>query len=227
MNTSIKVARYHLAQPLSYVGGPWVILALNLAVALVIFGMIPPRNGHTGALLSIYVVFLALGVLSMVRSLPFALALGMSRRSYYLGTVLQAVALAAVDGLALALLQWAERATDGWGEGLHFFRVVWILAGPWSLTWLTSFVGLVLFYVYGMWFGLVFRRWDLAGLLAFIAAQAVALMVGLLVATRLDAWPGIGRFFAGLTALGLTGALAALAAVLLAGGYATIRRVSV
>jgi hypothetical protein len=49
------------------------------------------------------------GLLSVFRSLPFGLALGIGRRSYYAGTALLAVALAAVYGLALAVLQVIER----------------------------------------------------------------------------------------------------------------------
>lgn len=85
----------------------------------------------------------------------------MSRRAYYAGTALPAVALAAVYGLALAVLQAIEQATGGWGANLYFFRVSYILTGPWYLTWLTSFVPLTLMFVYGMWFGLVYRRWNL------------------------------------------------------------------
>jgi hypothetical protein len=75
-----------------------------------------------------------------------------------------------VIGLAArAELQAVERATGGWGLSLHFFRVPWIMDGPWYQTWLTSFVLLVLFFLYGMWYGLVFRRWSMPGLVAFIA----------------------------------------------------------
>jgi len=89
-------------------------------------------------------------MLSIGRSLPFAFALGVGRCSYYAGTVLLAVSLAAVYGLVLVVLQVIERATDGWGVGLHFFRVAYIRAGPWYLTWLTSFILLALMFVYGM-----------------------------------------------------------------------------
>jgi hypothetical protein len=44
------------------------------------------------------------------------------------------------------------------------------LTAPWYLTWLTSFVLLVLLFVYGMWFGLVCRPWNLTGLTVFNAA---------------------------------------------------------
>lgn len=167
------------------------------------------------------------GALSIFQSLPFALALGVSRRSYYAGTVLLALTLAAVYGLALAMLQITERATGGWTMGLHFFRVPYILPGPWYLTWLTSFTGLALMFIYGMWFGLVYRRWNLIGLLSFAAVQASVVVAGIIAADRAAAWPAIGRFFTTLSTAGLTGLLAALTVVLLAGGYATIRRVTV
>ena len=50
--------------------------------------------------------------------------------------------------------------------------------GPWYATWLTSFVGLSALFVYGMWYGIVNRRWGTLGLLAFVAVQVlVALAV--------------------------------------------------
>ena len=49
--------------------------------------------------------------------------------------------------------------------------------GPWYQTWLTSFVLLVLFFRYGMWYGLVYLRWSLPGLIAFIAAQVLVALV--------------------------------------------------
>jgi hypothetical protein len=80
---------------------------------------------------------------------------------------------------------------------------------------------------WGMWFGIVYRRWNLTGLLSFIASQALALTAVLLIIGEAHDWHGVAHFFTTLTIAGLTGLLAALAAVLLAGGYATIRRVTV
>jgi hypothetical protein len=230
MTTWIKVARFHLADRLSYTALPWGVLAINLAIYLAIAAgankggsvQIPSAN-----LAAIYLFFFIAGILSIGRSLPFAFALGVGRRSYYAGTALLAVSLAAVYGLALAVLHVIEQATGGWGVGLHFFRVAYILSGPWYLTWLTSFVGLALMFIYGMWFGLVYRRWDLLGLLATIAALGIVLAAGVVITSHAHAWPAIGHFFTTLSAAGLTGLLAALAVVLLAAGYATMRRVTV
>jgi hypothetical protein len=229
MSTLLKVARYHLVNRLQYIGMPWGDLGFAFAVTLIVFWLIaPPASGsHTGALATIYIVFFVLGIMSVARSLPFGLALGVSRRSYYLGTVLLATAMAVVYGLALTLLQLLERATGGWGVHLKFFRVAYLLSGPWYLTWLTSFVGLALLFIYGMWFGLVWRRWGLIGLMSFIAAQVVVLLAGALAVTWAHVWTGVGHFFTVLSAAGLTGVLAALAAVLVLGGLATMRRVTV
>jgi hypothetical protein len=35
-------------------------------------------------------------------------------------------------------------------------------------------------FVYGMWFGLVYRRWNLIGLLVFVAAQATVAVAGVI-----------------------------------------------
>ncbi|MGA3219018.1 MAG: hypothetical protein ABSE77_08075 [Acidimicrobiales bacterium] len=78
-----------------------------------------------------------------------------------------------------------------------------------------------------MWFGLVYRRWSVVGLVAFLAGQVTAFLAGALVATWTNAWPEIGHFFTALSATGLTGVLGALTVALLAGGFATMRRTTV
>jgi hypothetical protein len=230
MSTYVNVARYHLLQRVNYLILPWAILAFVFLVDVVILSLTPAGHAshrYVGGLASIFVLAFVLGAQSVARSLPFGLALGLSRRSYYLGTALLAVALAAVVGVVATVGQAIERATGGWGIRMGFFRVPYILNGPWYLTWLTSFVALTLLYVYGMWYGLVYRRWSLIGLVGFMAAQITVLVLGALAVTWTHAWHHLGHFFSALTATGLTGLLAALAVVLLAGGFTTMRRIAV
>jgi len=231
MSAWISVARYQLTDRLGFVTMPWLILTLDFLIVLVLFTA-TPAAGHgqprySGALASIYLVLLVLGATGFAQKLPFALALGVSRRTFYLGTALLAVAIAAVYGMALTVLQLIELATGGWGVNMHFFRVPYLLAGPWYLSWLTSFVGLTLMLAWGMWFGIVYRRWSRAGLLGFITVQAVALAAVLLIISAADAWAGVARFFTTLTIEGLTGLLAVLTVALLGAGYATVRRLTV
>ena len=151
----------------------------------------------------------------------------MSRRAFYAGTALLAGAIAAVYGLGVTVLQLIERATGGWGLNLHYFRVPYLLAGPWYLTWLTSFAGLTLLLAWGMWLAIIYRRWNLPGLLGFIAAQTLALLAVVVITRWAHGWHGAGHFVTTLTTGGLTGLLAALTVAMLAGGYATIRRITV
>ena len=64
----------------------------------------------------------------------------------------------------------------------------------------------------------------LGGLQTMLTTVVLALVV---VVVWADAWSSVGHFFTGLTVGGLTGLLAVLAALLLAGGHATIRRATV
>ena len=229
MTTLQKVARYHLVDRITYVALPWGTMAFSFVVNLVIAAQVAPdvNSYYTGGLLSIYVFLLICGALSMSRSLPFAFMLGVSRRSYYLGTALLVVTLGAVYGLALAVLQVIERATDGWGVDMHFFRIPGILDGPWYETWLTSFVLLVLFFLYGMWYGLVYRRWSLPGLVAFIAAQILLVLAVVVAISITDSWHVLGDFFGNATALALTGLLAAITVTMGVGGFTTLRKVTI
>lgn len=229
MNTLVNVARYHLVDRITWVAMPWGIMAFSLLVNVVISELVPvgPRGIYTGGLATIYVFLLVCGALSMTRSLPFGLMLGVSRRTWYLGTALLVMATGVVYGLGLTVLQIVERATDGWGLSLHFFRIPWIMNGPWYQTWLSSSVLLVLFFLYGLWYGLVYRRWSLPGLVAFIAAQILVGLLALIVVSATHNWSAVGHFFTTLTALTLTGVLAVVAAALGAGGLSTIRRVTI
>jgi hypothetical protein len=229
MNTWIKVARFQLTDQTSFSWLPWGVLVVNLAIWYVIAGSFGGGGVQVQSynICSIYGVFLAVGMLSTFRALPFALSLGVSRRAYYCGTMLLVIGLSAINALVLALLKVLEEVSDGWGVGLHFFRVTYVLAGPWYLTWLTSFVGLALVFGYGMLYGLIYRRWTLFGLVAFVCLQVVAALTGVILVSRWHDWTSVGRFFTGLSAAGLTGLLAALTVVLLAAGFATARRVTV
>lgn len=229
MKTLVNVARYQSVDRLTYLALPWGIMTFSFLVNVVIDALVPPspQGYYTGGLATIYIYLLVCGAVSMTRALPFGLMLGVSRRSYYLGTALLVVALGVVYGLALTVLQAVERATGGWGVSLHFFRIPWIMDGAWYQTWLTSFVLLVLFFLYGMWYGLVYRRWSLPGLVTFIAAQVAAAVLVLVVVSATHNWHAFGQFFTTLTALALTGVLAVVAAAMGAGGLSTIRRVTI
>jgi hypothetical protein len=222
----IKVARYHLLTPVMLLGLPWACLAAVFA-----WNVVRGGDHFRSGLVVLFGMFFVTGLQRVGRWLPFGLALGATRRSFYAGTALLGVSMSLVSGLVMAGLQAIERATGGWGLSITFFRVPYLLNGPWYATWLTSFVGLSALFVYGMWYGIVNRRWGTLGLIAFIAVQVLVAFAVKIAYSQADVGPlrlrPAGQYPATLSALGLTGVIAALTVVCLVGGHATIRRVTV
>lgn len=93
------------------------------------------------------------------------------------------------------------------------------------LPWAWAAFGFV--FAYGMWYGLVYRRGGPVGTVIFGAAQLCVLALAAVITTWVHGWAGIGHFFTTITATGVTAVLAVAAAVLLAGSFATIRRLTV
>lgn len=226
----VTVVRYLLLDRATYLVLPWAWAAFGFALDVVVLQLTPAGDGGrrwVGGLSAVFLMMFAVGLQCVARALPFALSLGVSRRTYLRGASCLALTLAVCFGLVVGVGQVLERATGGWGMHMAYFRVPYLLDGPWYLSWLTATTALVLFFVYGMWYGLVFRRAGLAGTTVFGAAQLAVLALAALAATLGHGWHAVGRFFAALTATGLTGVLAVLAALLLGGAFATLRRLTV
>ena len=79
-----RVARLHLVDRFSYTWLVWGVLAFTFAVNAAIFAVIPqtqPEGNYTGALITIYIFMLVIGVQAATKFLPFAMTLGVSRRT--------------------------------------------------------------------------------------------------------------------------------------------------
>jgi hypothetical protein len=229
MKTLVNVARLPRLDWLNSIAVPWGALTLSWAINMVIFGSIPTQKGggHTGGLATLFAFMLVIGSVTTVRFLPFGLTVGLSRRVYYLGILTFVVSTGVLYAAILTGLNLVESETDGWGEQLHFFRIPWLLDGPWYRTFLTNVVLLVATFMIGAMLGIVYQRFRLVGLTAFLALVAIALTAVALVITWHHSWHSVRNFISGLTALGLTGWLALFVALLGVAGYATIRRATV
>ncbi len=225
-----NVARLHLVDRFSYTWLVWGVLAFTFVVNYAIFATIGPTEtdgSYTGALLSIYIFMIVIGVGAAVKFLPFAFTLGVSRRTYYLGTVALVVGLCAIYSVGLTALWWLEQLTDGWGIQMHFFQVPWVLWGPWYQVLITNFVLLSLTFLTGMLFGLIYRRFALVGTLIFSGAVTLVIVAAALIVTWQQWWPRVGDFLTNVNLVQLSGLLAIVALIVGFGGYGTIRRITV
>lgn len=230
MNKISTVARLHLVDRFSYTWLVWGMLAFVFATNAAIFAVIPqtqPTGNFTGALVTLYIFMTLIGVHAATRFLPFAFTLGVSRRTYYLGTVALVVGLTAIYSVVLTGLWGIEKATDGWGVQMHFFGVPWILDGPWYQVLITNFVLLTLTFLTGLWSGLIHRRFAMVGTMLFLGAATLLAVAAVVLITWREWWPAVGAFLADVDILAASGILAIVAAFVALGGYATIRRVTV
>jgi predicted outer membrane lipoprotein len=225
-----NVVRMHLVDRYGYTLLPWGILALVFGLTYAIFAVVHPpsyQDSATGGLSTLFIFVTVIGVQAATRTLPFAMSLGITRRSYFLGTWTLGILLSAVFAVIQAALTALEQATDGWGVNLRFFAIPWLFDGPWYETVASSFVLLMLFMAAGMWSGLIHKRWGVPGNVVFFAGWAVLAAAAIMVITWRGWWGQVGRFLAEVSMAGVIAVLAGMAVVALAGTYLTIRRIVV
>ncbi len=227
MNRALTVARLQFVAWPSVVGWPWAILTLSFVINLAVYGAMDDTDLQptTGGLLSIYVMMFVACLNSITQVFPFALGLGVSRRSFYLGNVLQFVAQAIGYAAVLYLLAVVEEATDGWGIRLRFFGLPFVWVENPLLRFLGYAIPFLLLGFLGIAIALVFKRWGVNGMLTLTTAALIGFGGLSVLATWQHWWPAIGRWFADQSGAALlVGWPALLTLPLAAVSYLVIRR---
>ncbi|MFW7414229.1 ABC transporter permease [Demequina sp. SO4-18] len=200
------VVRLHVANPWNTLVVPWVItfaiFGLNLAIWLMVASaaggvenLEPDAFAYNGGISWLAVFMMVVAVQAMNLTFKFALGFSVTRRDYYLGSVLYFVLLSLLYATGVTAIAAVERATDGWGLGAAFFAP-WGLPGePIATIWFLYLMVLLLFFFLGAAVATVWVRWGPNGLYAFFIGLA-ALVVGAgWFVTTTDSWPAVGEFF--------------------------------
>ena len=222
MNRILTVARMHLVHPLVILGVPWMVVATSFAINLPIWALsdLGEQSGNentTGGLASLYVTVLIVFVQAVTQMFPFAMGVSLSRRVFYAGTALVASVQALGYGVALTVLSGVERASDGWGVGLHFWRPGWIeIANP-VLQVAAYALPMLACAFLGMAIGVVSKRWGANGLWTLVISTLVVLGGLAVLITGLEAWGDVGSWLADQSVYAYTLLVPAVAAVALAG----------
>jgi hypothetical protein len=229
MNRVLTAARLQLVHPLVILGMPWLIAFSSFGINWLIWriaGLGDQPDAFTGGILALYITELIVLVQAVTQLLPFAMGLSLSRRTYWLGTALFAVALSLGSGVALTALGLIEDATGGWGAGLEFWVPPLLQADNVALQIAASAAPMLAFSFLGLGLGVVYKRWGNSGVWG-LSLAAVLVLGGLAVLMTWQGWwLPIGSWVADQSfvtlAVGLPVALAAIAAAL---SFAGIRRV--
>jgi hypothetical protein len=225
MSRTLSVVRMQLVNRQTYIWIPLIVLAGAFVLSLLIWSMIPvdsPKYGG-GAQAPLW-YFGVVGVQALTLTFPFSQAMSVTRREFYLGTLLTAVLTGGILALIFVAGGLIERATGGWGVNGYFFYLDWIwVAGP-AMAGLFYFALAMLFFVIGFWAATIYKRFGALWLTVVLVGIGLVL-VGLMWLTgRMNAWARVFEWFAVQGASGLTLWGLLLIAVLAASSFLTLRR---
>jgi hypothetical protein len=195
MNRTLRAARLHVLRPTMAIGLPWLIVAASFVVNLVVWGTAPVEDASTGGILALYIVLLVTFAQAPTQLLPIAMGAGLSRRTFFLGTALYAMALSVVYGVTLTALAGLEHRTAGWGVGMYFWSPGGFVVDNPAFLALIHCSLLLLSATIGLGMGLIYKRWGTAGM--YVASAAVVVLGGGAIALigSFRAWDQISDWF--------------------------------
>lgn len=204
MSRTLNVIRLQLINKQTFIWVPLIVLAGAVLVSIAIYAMIPldtPKYGGGGQ--APLWIFFGTGITAMTLTFPFSQALSITRREFFIGTLLSAVMTSTFMSVIFLIGGGIELLTNGYGVNGYVFHLPWIWeAGP--LGAFVIFFTLPLFlFVLGFTGATIYKSWGPVALTVVSFALVLVLLVILFVITRLELWGEVWTGILGLGALGL------------------------
>ncbi|WP_193597515.1 hypothetical protein [Microbacterium sp. YJN-G] len=225
MRRTLNVVRLQLINRATFIWVPLIVLAGATLVSVLIYALIPvdtPKYGGGGQ--APLWVFFAVGMSAMTLTFPFSQAISITRREFFIGTMLAAVLGSAFMGVLFVIGGGIELLTDGYGINGWMFHLPWVWAAGPFVAFVVYFTLALFFFVIGFTGATIYKRWG-ALTLTIIGVALGLILVGLLfLINRLELWAEVGTALNSLGALGLAlwGLLGI--AVLMGVSFLTFRR---
>lgn len=228
MNRTLNVIRMQLVNRQTYLWVPVIVLGGSLIITLAIYGIIhsagvagPMYGGGAQAPLWYFAV---VGAQALTLTFPFSQAMSVTRREFFLGSLLTAGMTSAILSLIFVIGGLIEQATGGWGMNGFFFYLPWIWAAGPAAAGLFFFALAMMFFIVGFWGATIFKRFGTAVLTTVILGITLVLVGLLWLVGRMNAWAQLFTWIGDQGALGLTLWGLLLIAVLAGTSYLTLRR---
>jgi len=200
----------------------WWILSSSLATED--FADASSGMQWSGASFYIFVYMLVIAAQAMTMTFPYALGLSVTRREYYLGSLIAFVLLALTYGLLMTGLSFLERATNGWGFGGTMFSAVYFGQGPFLERLFVFAVAFLFFFIVGTFGGTIYMRWRTNGMLTAGAALIIVALAAVAVITLSESWPRVGEWFVASGPTGVVAWMLVPTALFSLAGYAALSR---
>ncbi|GAB3597814.1 hypothetical protein [Microbacterium tumbae] len=204
MRRVLNVIRLQLINRQTFIWVPLIVLGAATVISVLIYAMIPvdePKYGGGGQAPLWY--FFAIGLSAMTLTFPFSQAMSITRREFFLGTMLTAVLGSAFIGLLFLLGGAIESLTNGYGVNGWMFYLPWLWeAGPLG-AFVVYFTLALFFFVAGFTGATIYKSWG-PTVITVVGVVLALVLVGLVfLATRLELWGHVGEAIEWLGALGL------------------------
>ncbi|TPW70651.1 ABC transporter permease [Schumannella sp. 10F1B-5-1] len=230
------IVRLHLANPMTVIVVPLLVLTAMFAVMIAIALMIVIGTGDSSAAASfskgfqysgtsfyIFVYMMVVAVQAMNATFAYALGLGVTRRDYYLGSAVTWVLFSVAWSILFLVLGAIEQATRGWGMNVRMFTAIYYGEEPVGRA-VIVFCAFLFFFFAGTAAAAVFVRWKALGVTVMLVGLAFVL-VGLgFIVTLTANWPAVGAWFVASGPLGVALWSLVLTALLAVAGWALLRR---
>lgn len=204
MRRTLNVIRLQLINRQTFIWVPLIVLGSAVLISVIIYAMIPvdtPKYGGGGQAPLWY--FFAIGMSAMTFTFPFSQAMSITRREFFLGTLLTAVLGSALLASLFLIGGGIEVATNGYGVNGYMFHLPWLWeAGPGG-AFVVYFTLALFFFVVGFTGATIYKSWGPTVLTAVSIGVALVLVGLLFLTTRLDLWDEVGRAIGDTGALGL------------------------
>lgn len=226
---TLNVVRLQLINTQSFLWVPLLILAAAVVVSVLIFAMIPESDGpmYAGAANAPMWYFLALGIQAMTLSFPFSQAMSVTRREFFLGTLIVGAIGAAMMATLFVAVAGIEQLTNGYGVNGYVARLDWLFEPGWASAWLSYFAFTLGLFVIGFWAATIWKRFGTFTIVAVGVGLGITVMLAIFFITTSGSWPQVIMWFAERGALQITLIGLAATAVLSAGAWLTLRRATV
>jgi hypothetical protein len=230
MNRTLNVVRLQLVNRQTFIWIPAIILGVTALITLAVYVIIHSATGgdndgmYGGGLQAPLWYFFAIGIYALTLTFPFSQAMSVTRREFYVGTLLTAAATALGMAIVFVVGGLIEAATGGWGMNGYFFHLPWIWESGPLAAGLFFFVVAMGFFVIGFWGATVYKRFGPMGLTIALVLVAVVLLAAVWLITQTGSWPAVWGWLVTSGVLALTLWAALLVVVLAGSSFAMFRR---
>lgn len=230
-----NVMRLHLVNRFQIIYTPWMIMTFIFLVSLALGWIFRTQSTSTtateggfsmqfnGAVFYFLVYMLVLAVMAISQMFSFAQSLSVTRRDFYVGTVLTFLSLSLAYSAIITALSWVEDVTHGWGLNISVFNPG-IFGDDVMARFYIMFVLFIFFFMTGMATASVYVRWKANGMYIFFGLLAL-IIVGLVwLTTVTHSWPAVGSWFAEMGLLGVVSWTLVPSAIALVTGFLLLRK---